>query len=164
MGNDNAQYIVMVSYTMTLNLTIIIIIVLSDTVPAYENSPPLIPIVVDFGKSRPLTKPKKYRLSEDEKRHYRIHHNHIAPKVINGPTHRVYIYTCSDVRPAPPIPLPSIKLWNFLPDTAKSGVCLVSVVPTSIPSEHMHACILARSYVNLFLFCFIGYILKKNNN
>ena len=78
------QYIVMVSYTMTLNLTIIIIIVLSDTVPAYENSPPLIPIVVDFGKSRPLTKPKKYRLSEDEKRHYRIHHNHIAPKVING--------------------------------------------------------------------------------
>lgn len=59
-------------------------IILSDTIPDYANSPPLIPILVDFGKSRPITNPKKYRLSEEEKEHYRIHHSHIASEVVNG--------------------------------------------------------------------------------
>ena len=59
-------------------------IVLSDTVPDYTNSPPLVPILIDFGKSRPIKNPKRYRLTEEEKSYYRIHHHHIAPEVIDG--------------------------------------------------------------------------------
>ena len=58
-------------------------VVLSDSVPDYGNSPPLVPVLIDFGKSRPVTKPKTYKLAEKEKEYYRIHHKHIAPEVIN---------------------------------------------------------------------------------
>lgn len=59
-------------------------IVLSDMVPFYANSPPLVPILVDFGKSRPILKAKRYKLTQEEKTYYRLHHSHIAPEVING--------------------------------------------------------------------------------
>ena len=59
-------------------------IVLSDAVPPYANSPPLAPIVIDFGKSRPISRAKKYNLTQNEKLYYRINHGHIAPELING--------------------------------------------------------------------------------
>lgn len=59
-------------------------IVLSDSVPHYANSPPLVPILIDFGKSRPISKAKTYKLTQEEKTYYRLHHSHIAPEVIDG--------------------------------------------------------------------------------
>ena len=58
-------------------------IVLSDIVPFYANSPPLVPVLVDFGKSRPIFKAKRYKLTQEEQIYYRLHHSHIAPEVIN---------------------------------------------------------------------------------
>ena len=59
-------------------------IVLSDKIPFYPNSPPLVPILVDLGKSRLLAQAKRYNLTDEERSYYRIHHKHIAPELING--------------------------------------------------------------------------------
>ena len=39
-------------------------VVLSDVVPAYANNPSITPILINFEKSRPVAKPKIYRLTE----------------------------------------------------------------------------------------------------
>lgn len=59
-------------------------IVLFDADPPYANSPPLLPIVIDFSKSRPISRVKKYNLTQNEKLYYHINHGHIAPELING--------------------------------------------------------------------------------
>lgn len=59
-------------------------IILSDLVPAYANSPPLWPILIDFGKARPFIAPKRYYLSESDKVKYRKEYPHLAPELIQG--------------------------------------------------------------------------------
>ena len=59
-------------------------IVMSDVVPRQKYPPPLSPILIDFGKTRPVSSPKVYYLNNDEKTYYRKHYCHIAPELIDG--------------------------------------------------------------------------------
>ncbi|KAJ7377136.1 hypothetical protein OS493_030731 [Desmophyllum pertusum] len=42
------------------------------------------PVVIDFGKSRPQTNPKKYKLTDNQKAVYKVKHPWIAPELIEG--------------------------------------------------------------------------------
>ena len=43
------------------------------------------PVLIDFGKSRPVTDPKPPKvLSEQQQRDYRKHYSHIAPEIVKG--------------------------------------------------------------------------------
>ena len=59
-------------------------IVLSDCVPYLKKSQSLWPIVIDFGKARPIKDPKTYRLNEKDKDYYLRTYTHLAPELING--------------------------------------------------------------------------------
>ena len=59
-------------------------VVLSDVVPVYKNSPPLWPVLIDFGKARHFSQAKRYKLDEEEKAIYETHHQHLAPELIAG--------------------------------------------------------------------------------
>lgn len=59
-------------------------IVLSDLIPMYINSPPLWPVLIDFGKARPFTAPNRYFLCTDDKVKYRKDYPHLVPELIQG--------------------------------------------------------------------------------
>lgn len=59
-------------------------IVLSDCVPGSSITPPLWPIIIDFGKARPITSPKTYKLNELEKKDYLKTFTHLAPELVLG--------------------------------------------------------------------------------
>ena len=42
------------------------------------------PIIIDFGKVRPMTCPKKYKLSDKEKEYYLKNYTHLALELVNG--------------------------------------------------------------------------------
>ena len=42
------------------------------------------PVVIDFGKSRPRSNPKRYELSDVQKDFYKRNHPWIAPELIGG--------------------------------------------------------------------------------
>ena len=59
-------------------------IVMSDLIPSYTNSPPLWPILIDFGKARPFSSPKRYFLSDTDKAIYKRDYPHLAPELVRG--------------------------------------------------------------------------------
>lgn len=59
-------------------------IVMSDLIPSYSNSPPLWPILIDFGKARPFSSPKRYFLNDNDKAVYRRDYPHLAPELVQG--------------------------------------------------------------------------------
>ena len=58
--------------------------VMSDCICRSENNPPVWPIIIDFGKARPMTCPKKYKLSDAEKEYYLKNYTHLAPELVKG--------------------------------------------------------------------------------
>lgn len=48
------------------------------------NPPKWNTVIVDFGKSRPIRKPKKYHLTEHQQIHYAKNHPWIAPELVAG--------------------------------------------------------------------------------
>lgn len=56
----------------------------TDNIVFYQQLGTLQPIIVDFGKSQPVTASRKYTLSEEQKTFYRVHHRHIAPDIVDG--------------------------------------------------------------------------------
>jgi hypothetical protein len=59
-------------------------IVLSDNIPYLEKPQSLWPIVIDFGKARPIKDPKTYKLNEKERDHYFKTYTHLAPELVMG--------------------------------------------------------------------------------
>lgn len=59
-------------------------IVLSDIVPKSNKAPPVWPIIIDFGKARPMKDPKMYKLTEVEKKEYLKAYTHLAPELLLG--------------------------------------------------------------------------------
>ena len=55
-----------------------------NNVLLHWNAPKWNAILVDFGKCRPITKPKKYALTEEQQIHYEKHHPWIAPELVKG--------------------------------------------------------------------------------
>jgi len=56
----------------------------TDNIVFYQQLGTLQPIIVDFGKAKPVAASRKYALSEEQKIFHRTHHRHIAPVVIDG--------------------------------------------------------------------------------
>ena len=59
-------------------------IVLSDCVPSADIAPPVWPVIIDFGKARPIQCPKRYTLTEEEKKDYLKSYSHLAPELVSG--------------------------------------------------------------------------------
>lgn len=58
----------------------------TDNVALYEQDSILMPVIIDFGKSDFTLNIKKYLLTEEQKKEYRIMHKHIAPDLVDGTT------------------------------------------------------------------------------
>lgn len=56
----------------------------TDNIAMYEQNKKIVPVIVDFGKSEFLSNTKKYSLTEEAKKEYRVFHKHIAPDVVDG--------------------------------------------------------------------------------
>ena len=56
----------------------------TDNIAMYEQNEKIFPVIVDFGKSEFLSNTKKYSLTEEAKKEYRVFHKHIAPDVVDG--------------------------------------------------------------------------------
>ena len=71
-------------------------VVLSDCVPYMEKAPKVWPVIIDFGKAKPLSSPKCYRLNQAEMEKY-LHtlstrtHKRNTPSV--SPNRRVFTWT-----------------------------------------------------------------------
>ena len=48
----------------------------------YDNA--IHPVIIDFGKCRSITNPKRYSLTAKEQRKYKKYHRHIAPELVEG--------------------------------------------------------------------------------
>ena len=59
-------------------------VVMSDCVYHSENNSPVWPIIIDFGKARSMTYPKKYKLSDKDKEYYLKNYTHLAPELVKG--------------------------------------------------------------------------------
>lgn len=59
-------------------------IVLSDCVPASNVAHLPWPIIIDFGKAKPVQFPKKYNLTKKEKEDYLQKFSHLAPELVSG--------------------------------------------------------------------------------
>ena len=59
-------------------------IVLSDCIPCSNKAPSVWPIIIDFGKARPIKSPKRYKLTETEKEEYLRTYTHLAPELVRG--------------------------------------------------------------------------------
>ena len=49
-----------------------------------KENPPVWPIIIDFGKARSMTCPKKYKLTDKEKEYYLKNYTHLAPELVKG--------------------------------------------------------------------------------
>lgn len=56
----------------------------TDNIVIYNQLHELKPVIIDFGKSQPVSAARKYTLSEEQKSTYRTSHGHIAPDLIDG--------------------------------------------------------------------------------
>lgn len=59
-------------------------VVLSDCIPSSGISPSVWPIIVDFGKARCMQSPRRYKLTEIEKKEYHEKYSHLAPELVSG--------------------------------------------------------------------------------
>ena len=59
-------------------------VVLSDCVPYMEKAPTVWPVIIDFGKAKPLSSPKSYKLNQAEMEQYLHRYTHLAPELIKG--------------------------------------------------------------------------------
>lgn len=59
-------------------------VVLSDCVPYMEKAPTVWPVIIDFGKAKPLSSPKSYKLNKTEIEQYLRRYTHLAPELIKG--------------------------------------------------------------------------------
>ena len=59
-------------------------IVLSDCKACLDKAPSLWPVIIDFGKARPIKYPRKYKLTEAEKTKYLKAYTHLAPELVKG--------------------------------------------------------------------------------
>ena len=59
-------------------------IVLSDCLPANVNNLSIWPIIIDFGKARPIDSPKKYKMPEKEQEKHLKTYTHLAPELVQG--------------------------------------------------------------------------------
>ena len=57
---------------------------LSDCVPYMEKAPTVWPVIIDFGKAKPLSSPKFYKLNKTEIEQYLRRYTHLAPELIKG--------------------------------------------------------------------------------
>ena len=69
----------------------------TDNVAMYEQNNTLMPVIIDFGKSDFIQNTKKYSLTAEQKKEYRIKHKHIAPDLVDGitkpsPSSDIYSY------------------------------------------------------------------------
>ena len=59
-------------------------IVLSDCIPYSEDTPSVWPIIIDFGKARPIQSLKRYKLTVVEQEEHIKIYTHLAPELIRG--------------------------------------------------------------------------------
>ena len=55
-----------------------------DNILLFKENEAIYPVIIDFGKCRPLTNPKRYYLMDKERRKYKKPHRHIAPELVEG--------------------------------------------------------------------------------
>ena len=58
----------------------------TDNITLYERNKILMPVIIDFGKSDLIQNTKKYSLTKEQKKEYRVKHKHIAPDLVDGIT------------------------------------------------------------------------------
>ncbi|CAB4011817.1 probable serine threonine- kinase gdt4 [Paramuricea clavata] len=56
----------------------------SDNIVLSEENNAIHPVIIDFGKCRSLSNPKRYSLTAKEQKKYKEYHRHIAPEVVKG--------------------------------------------------------------------------------
>ena len=55
-----------------------------DNILLFKENEAIRPVIIDFGKCRSLTNPKRYNLTDKEQRKYKKHHCHITPELVGG--------------------------------------------------------------------------------
>lgn len=56
----------------------------SDNIVLSQENNAIHPVIIDFGKCRTITNPKRYSLVAKEQKKYRKYHQHIAPELVKG--------------------------------------------------------------------------------
>ena len=56
----------------------------SDNILLSQENNAIHPVIIDFGKCRNMTNPKRYSLTAEEQNKYKKYHRHIAPELVKG--------------------------------------------------------------------------------